>query len=180
MRNSFVLIGVLIIGLLVFNSCSEQEARRPVTQKTATVLSETIQQKKELIASENTFIEKHLAKDSINSYHISSYGFWYTYISKKEDQGSMPKVGDVVEIEYNITDINNTVLYSKETLGIKKYKIDKEDFIPGLQEGIKLMKIGEIITFVIPSYSAYGFVGDQHKIGSNQTLKSTVTLLTIK
>ena len=71
-------------------------------------------------------------------------------------------------------------MYSKENLGIKKYIVDKEDFISGLQKGIKLMKIGETITFVIPSYSAFGITGDGNKIGVNQSIKSTVTLINIK
>ena len=176
MKNSFL----LIVCVLFFYSCAEQEARRPVTQKTATVLSETIKQKKELIASENKFIEDYIAKDSINRYITSSYGFWYTYVSKNENESASPKIGDEVEITYNITDVNNVVIYSKAALGIKKYTIDKEDFIPALQEGLKLMKVGETITFVIPSYRAFGLVGDENKIGINQTLKSTVTLLKIK
>jgi len=176
MKNSFV----LIVCVLFLFSCAEQEARRPVTQKTATILSETIQQKKELIASENKFIEDYIAKDSINTYITSSFGFWYSYISKEENEMKTPKIGDEVELEYNITDIHNVVIYSKEELGIKKYTIDKEDFIPGLQEGLKLMKVGETITFVIPSYRAFGLVGDENKIGINQTIKSTVTLLKIK
>ena len=70
-------------------------------------------------------------------------------------------------------------MYSKEDLGIKKYIIDKEDFISGLQKGIKLMKIGETVTFVIPSYSAFGIAGDGNKIGINQSIKSKVTLINI-
>ena len=126
-----------------------------------------------------TFIEKQLAKDTTTTYQIASFGFWYAYRTKKENETNMPKTGDVVEISYNITDINDVVIYSKEALGIKKYTVDKEDFIPALQEGLKLMKVGETITFVIPSYRAFGLVGDENKIGINLTLKSTVTLLKI-
>jgi FKBP-type peptidyl-prolyl cis-trans isomerase len=61
-----------------------------------------------------------------------------------------------------------------------KYRIDKEDFIFALQLGIKLMKVGETIIFVIPSYNAFGISGDGEKIGINQSIKSTVTLLNIK
>jgi gliding motility-associated peptidyl-prolyl isomerase len=175
MKNSFV----LILCILFFYSCAEQQARRPVTQKTATILSETIDQKKLLIASENTFIENQLAKDSINTYLTSTFGFWYVYNSKVENDTKTPKIGDKVEFLYNISDINGAVIYSKEELGIKKYTIDKEDFIPALQEGLKLMRVGETITFIIPSYRAFGLVGDENKIGINQTLKSTVKLLKI-
>jgi FKBP-type peptidyl-prolyl cis-trans isomerase len=41
------------------------------------------------------------------------------------------------------------------------------------------MKIGETITFVLPSYNAYGITGDNNKIGLNQSIKSTVTLINI-
>ena len=91
-----------------------------------------------------------------------------------------PKLGDEVTFEYNITDLEGKIIYSKEELGIMKYRIDKEDFIFALQLGIKLMKVGETIIFVIPSYNAFGISGDGEKIGINQSIKSTVTLLNIK
>ncbi|WP_347175405.1 gliding motility-associated peptidyl-prolyl isomerase GldI [Polaribacter uvawellassae] len=171
---------ILFLGLLVLFSCKEQEARRPVVQKTTTILSETLEQKKKLIAQENNVIENYISQDSTKQYNVATNGFWYSYITKKERDTQTPKIGDVVEISYDITDLYDNVFYTKEELGIKNYKIDKEDFIPGLQEGIKLMKIGETITFVIPSYRAFGLVGDENKIGINQTIKSTVTLISIK
>jgi len=91
-----------------------------------------------------------------------------------------PKPGDEVTFEYNITDLQGNVIYAKEAMGIKKYLVDKEDFISALQIGIKLMKIGETVIFVIPSYNAFGVSGDGNKIGINQSIKSTVTLLNIK
>jgi len=172
--------GIFFLGLLLLFSCKEQEARRPVVQKTATILSETLDQKKKLVALENSIIENFIEQDSTKHYNVATNGFWYTYITQKPTETRTPKVDDEVEISYDITDLNGDVFYSKIELGIKKYRIDKEDFIPALQEGLKLMKIGETITFVIPSYRAFGLVGDENKIGMNQTIKSTVTLISIK
>jgi FKBP-type peptidyl-prolyl cis-trans isomerase len=42
------------------------------------------------------------------------------------------------------------------------------------------MKVGETIKFVIPSHNAFGVVGDENRIGMNQSLISTVTLINIK
>ena len=170
----------MLLGVIVFFSCKEQEARRPIVQKTTTLLSETLDEKKRLIAFENKLIQSYIAQDSTTNYKIASNGFWYTYIKQNQLETQVPKIGDEVEISYNLTDLSGNVFYSKEELGIKKYAIDKEDFIPGLQEGIKLMKVGETITFVIPSYRAFGLVGDENRIGINQTIKSTVTLISIK
>ena len=164
----------------MFVSCSTPEARRPLTQKTATVLSKTIEQNKKLIAFENIVIENFIKKDSIHKYHSSNAGFWYYYQTQKQENSQLPKVGNLVKFTYNIEDLNGNAIYTQASLGIKKYKVDKEDFIPALQEGLKLMKVGETITFIIPSYRAFGLVGDGNKIGINQAIKSTVTLLNIK
>jgi len=171
---------IFFLSFLLLFSCKEQEARRPVVQKTVTILSETLEQKKKLIAVENSVVENYIAQDSTKQYHVATNGFWYVYITQKQSETQTPKVGDKVEITYDITDLYGNIFYPKDELGVKKYIIDKEDFIPALQEGIKLMKIGETITFVIPSHRAFGVVGDENKIGINQAIKSTVTLLSIK
>ena len=168
----------VVLALLV--SCKEQQARRPITQSTTNIYEAAAKENKRLNELENIEIEAFMAKDSINNYQVSTKGFWYVYNNKNETNLPVPKVGDIVTIEYEITDLNNYVIYSKEELGIKTYKIDKEDFIPALQDGLKLMKKGETITFIIPSYRAYGISGDGNKIGVSQTLKSKVTLIDIK
>ena len=138
-----------------------------------------MQQNKILNKIEDEKILALIEKDSTNTYIQSSSGFWYTYINKIEEDTSKPKKGEEVVLEYYITDLNDSIIYDKNELGLKKYIVDKEDFISGLQKGIKLMKIGETITFVLPSYSAFGITGDNHKIGLNQSIKSTVTLINI-
>jgi FKBP-type peptidyl-prolyl cis-trans isomerase len=41
------------------------------------------------------------------------------------------------------------------------------------------MKQGEMVTFLFPSYQAYGYYGDDNKIGTNIPLIAEVTLNTI-
>lgn len=172
----------LLLVILIFSfSCSKIEPRRPINPKPSTTLySEAMQQNKILNKREDDKIAQLIKNDSLNVYLQSSNGFWYTYVTKKEENIRTPEKGDEVVLEYSISDLNDSIIYSKNELGIKSYKVDKEDFISGLQKGIKLMKKGETITFVIPSYSAFGVVGDNNRIGVNQSIKSTVTLINIK
>jgi FKBP-type peptidyl-prolyl cis-trans isomerase len=58
--------------------------------------------------------------------------------------------------------------------------MDKQELFTGLREGLKLMKTGETVTFLFPSQKAYGYYGDQNKIGSNMPLICEVTVLAIK
>ncbi|MEJ6675460.1 MAG: gliding motility-associated peptidyl-prolyl isomerase GldI [Flavobacteriales bacterium] len=161
-------------------SCSDSRPRRPINPKpSATRIQTNIKTSKQLIAWEENEILDFISKDSLVNYEISTNGFWYAYKNKIENQTATPKTGDIVEFQYDIRSLNDSILYSKTVLGIKKYKVDKEDFISGIQKGIKLMKVGETITFVIPSYNAFGVSGDGNKVKMHTTIKSTITLLNI-
>ena len=175
MKNSLLFIAfVIIIG------CSKIEPRRPINPKPSTTLfKEAIDESKKINKTEDLKIAELIKKDSTNFYIQSSSGFWYTYIYKIEEVLPTPKKGDEVLISYTISDLNDSIIYNTKDLGLKKFKIDKEDFISGLQKGIKLMKTGETITFVLPFYNAFGIIGDGKKIGINKSIKSTVTLIKI-
>ena len=49
----------------------------------------------------------------------------------------------------------------KTKLRTQNYVMDKEELFTGLREGLKLMKPGEIVTFLFPSQKAYGYYGDK-------------------
>jgi len=171
---------LVLLLLLILVSCEEQEARRPITSSKSYTLASTSKQLKQINKVEEAKVLQYIKNDSISKYQSSATGYWYQYIQKVEENTTNPKMDDIVEISYEILDLNNNIIYSKEALGIKEYKIDKEDFIPALQQGIKTMKKGETIKFVIPSYNAFGLVGDGNKIGVNQSIISLVTLINIK
>ena len=173
-------IKLLIFTSIVCFSCSKIEPRKPINPKpSSTILQETLQESIKLNVLENSRILSIIEKDSTMNYRVSPNGYWYTYINKIQESKTTPKIGDVVSINYDISDLQGNIIYSKEELGVKYYRVDKEDFISALQTGIKLMKVGETITFVIPSYKAFGVSGDGKKIGINQSIKSKVTLINI-
>lgn len=175
MKNNLYL---LLAFIFILCACSEPKVRKPKQQSVTSFYKELISQNKKLNELEKKKIENYLLKDTLVAYKTSPSGFWYTYV-KKDSTNLMktPKSGDLVTLNYSISDVRNNILYKNKTI---EYKVDKEDFIPALQEGIKLIKKGEVMTFVIPSYRAYGVTGDGNKIGMNQTIKSTVTLIDIK
>ncbi|GFD83611.1 peptidyl-prolyl cis-trans isomerase [Tenacibaculum sp. KUL118] len=167
----FVFTAILIV------SCKEPQARRPKQHGTTNFYKEVLKENKKLNALEKKRLEEWVAKDTLKEYKTSPNGFWYTYITKDTSNSSSPKFEDLVMLSYNIVSLNGDVLYETKE---RSYKVDKEDFIPALQDGIKLMKKGETITFVIPSYRAFGVTGDGNKIAVNQPIQSTVTLIDIK
>jgi gliding motility-associated peptidyl-prolyl isomerase len=170
---------LFIASVLLLISCSETEARRPISQSKSYTLADTSEKMKEINKRQEAIILSYVKNDSLTEYSASPNGYWYSYINKIEQEAPTPQEEDVVELSYEILDLNDQVIYAKEELGTRQYKVDKEDFIPALQTGIKMMKAGETVKFVIPSYNAFGVVGDEDKIGINQSIISIVTLLNI-
>ena len=170
----------ICIGLMLL-SCAEQTARRPKSQKTGTFLKESAERNKILIAQEEAYIKKYIAQDSLNSYVTSKNGFWYFYNEKNDQENYFPKKGDTLTYELSMNKmVSGQAIYQKEELGIQQYIVEKQQVIPGLRFGLQLMKKGETVTFLFPSHIAYGYHGDNKRIGTNIPITSTITLLDIK
>ncbi len=170
-----ILLCVLCL-LFLFPSCKTPEARKPVNIKSGSFIDESINRNKQLAAKQESRIQKIIDQDTTNSYITSEGGFWYFYNIKDTLSKRTPEFGDIVNFNYNVKDLNGKVIYTQEELDTITYYIDKEELFLGLREGLKLMKAGETVTFLFPSYQAYGYYGDDNKIGTNIPLKTTVTL----
>jgi len=175
MKTKFIVLVILIVAM----SCSNPTPRKPIVRNSSTFLNESIQRNKMINKLEETAFLELMQKDSTNHYIASANGFWYCYNTKDSISTKLPVRGDQVIYSYTIKDINNQVLYTEEDLGERNYTVDKQELITGLQDGLKLMKEGEVVTFLFPSHKAYGYSGYQ-KIGSNQPLIYTVRLKNIK
>lgn len=169
---------VLIIMLLV-SSCRSPEPRLPESVKSGSFISESAQRNKKLNEQERLAIETLIVNDSTRNYIASESGFWYTYNLKVEQDSITPIFGDQVSFDYAVSDLNGNAIYSASELGRQDYIVDKEELFSGLREGIKLMKPSESVTFLFPSQVAYGYYGDDNKIGTNVPLKCDVTLNSI-
>jgi len=177
MSNRLILI---LCILLVAWSCKTPEARRPVEVKTGSTIDLSVERNKERYALEEEDIKKVIDNDSVNDYITSELGFWYYYNSEKSLDTELADFGDVVEYEYDVKDLNGNTIYTKDELGKQTYRMEKEELISGLREGLKIMKEGETVTFVFPSYKAYGYYGDLERIGTNMPIISTVTVINIE
>jgi gliding motility-associated peptidyl-prolyl isomerase len=176
MKN--VLLVFVLIGL--FTSCGNPKPRKPITRTGNYDMSESVKFNKKLLLHENKMFQNIMEADSLHTYHDSHYGFWYTYLTQNKQDTLKPIKGDKVTFLYDIKSIDGKSIYTKEDLGKKEYLVDQQDFMQGIQEGKKMMKVNEKVIFLLPSQKAYAYYGDEKKIGSNTPLIVTVELLDIQ
>ncbi|MFD2891525.1 gliding motility-associated peptidyl-prolyl isomerase GldI [Flavobacterium chuncheonense] len=170
---------ILALSLLLV-SCSKQQARKPVSQTNGNFINESIERNKKLIANEERLINDVIEKDSLKNYIASTKGYWYKYETKVEESTPTPVRGDIAFFDYEIKDLTNKIIYSKEELKPQEYYVDKQNILMGLRDGIKLMKKGETVTFLFPSHMAFGYHGDDERISTNEPLICTVILRDIQ
>lgn len=179
MRSSLLFIFVVIITVV---SCKTPEARRPEKQATGTFIEASAERNKKLFEDEKAQIEAIISENTSINYQSSDSGFWYHYNIKDTLTTRKPVLGDVVTFTYDIKNLDGNVILSEEENGLQQYKVDQsnQELISGIRDGIKLMKVGETITFLFPSYKAYGYYGIDNKLGTNVPIQSTVTLKSIE
>lgn len=171
--------GFLIVASLLVVSCKAPEPRKPISRTTSSRTALSIETNKKLYAVEEATIEKIILEKG-TPFERSSNGFYYLFTKKDSVNGKKPVFGDRVTFEYDVIALNGDTIYSKEELSpITKSMEQEYGIFRGMREGLKLMQTGEEATFYFPSYTAYGYYGDQDRIGTNVPFKSNVKLVGI-
>lgn len=175
MKSTFILLFLTI--LLV--SCNEIEPRRPVQKKSGSFMEASVERSKKLLAQEESYIKSLIEKDTVNTYLSSNYGFWYYYNQKVDSLTYLPQPDDEVVLSYNLLSLKNDTIYSTDEIGETQIMVDKSQLFPGLRNALKLLKEGEQATFLFPSSTAFGYKGDDNKIGPNTPLKTNLEIVKI-
>jgi|TARA_R110002111_G_scaffold241492_1_gene303243 gliding motility-associated peptidyl-prolyl isomerase len=172
MKNLLI---VFTIALLCF-SCKSPEARMPESVQSGSFLKASAERNKKLNEHEHKQIQDIIKSNPNRDYIASESGFWYYYNTKMERDTIQPKFGNVINFTFDVSNLEGDEIYANTN---KTYVMDKEELFTGLREGLKLLKPTETATFIFPSQKAFGYYGDEYKIGTNVPLICEVTLNTI-
>lgn len=175
MKHLFFAVFLVILT----SSCKGPEARRPIEVKSGSFLELSAKRNKDLLAREEATMQEMISKDSTREYISSSSGFAYYYESKNPAGAYTPNPDDWVTLTYDLRTWNEVTLYSREEIGIIRYKVDKMELFPGLRNSVKLLSKGESATFLYPSSLAFGYHGDNDRIGANTPIKCTLSIINI-
>lgn len=169
----------LFLILLGLAACAEPEPRRPVKASGSSFLKESAERNRKLLEREEGLIRAIIESDTLHTYQQSGSSSWYYYQIQNET-GILAQPDDLVTLTYDLISLENDTLYSREEIGVIKYKVDKQEVFPGLRNSVKLLRENEKATFLFTSPMAYGYPGDNARIGTNVPLKSTIHILKIE
>jgi FKBP-type peptidyl-prolyl cis-trans isomerase len=105
-------------------------------------------------SSLKAFVDKHY-----KGFQRSNLGFWYQ-IENTNPKGSFIQAQGMFTYQYELLSLEGKILEN----GITQAALGKKELITGLEEGIKMLKIGGTGTFIIPSYIAFGRKGKDNVV----------------
>jgi FKBP-type peptidyl-prolyl cis-trans isomerase len=117
---------------------------------------------KEMAAEEELQISLYLEQHKELTMEKSGTGLRH-YIYQESD-GQQAVEGYTAQVELQVTLLDGKVCYQTKKDEYEEFVIDRSDIETGLQEGIKMMKVGERAKFIVPSHIAHGLLGDMDKI----------------
>jgi len=170
----------LIINLVSFvvMSCNDKSIKGTTKSYSKDQITEKLlEANKATIIAENDQIDKLVIRNGWQMTETAT-GLRYEFI--QNGNGSKATTGKLVLFEYEVKLLNGEVIYSSEKSGLKQFRLGSGGVESGLEEGMLMMRIGDKVRFIIPSYLAHGLSGDQDKIPSKATLIYIVKLIDIQ
>lgn len=162
MKNIFLC--PLVLCLFLLTGCGDG---REVTESSGKISSGQLTEiNRQLQIKDRERIIRYIERKGLDMKETGT-GLWVS--ATAADTGRISD-GSRVKLEYTCCLLDGTVIYSSEEDGMLSFETGRSDVPAGLNEGVKLLAEGSEATLILPSYMAYGLLGDDKKVPSRAVL----------
>jgi FKBP-type peptidyl-prolyl cis-trans isomerase FkpA len=105
----------------------------------------------------------------------SPTGLWYQVL--KEGEGDLLTDNSRFNLKYECSLLDGTLCYSSDILGPKEIVLGRSSIEPGLNEGLRLLRLGSEAIFILPPFLAFGLPGDGKMIPPRAVIIYNVNIL---
>jgi len=153
MMKKLNLLWALVI--LILASCEAQEGKN---RKTYT-REELIEVNKQMVSDESDKIDRYIELKGLETQKTET-GLMYEIIESNTDSVT-GRSGNLATIQYRSYLLDSTEVAFSPIDDPLRFKIDQDDVVSGLHEGVKLLSVGDSARFIMPSHLAYGLTGSE-------------------
>lgn len=157
---------LLVFIFLILTGCKDKNA-------------ELVKKQREIDDAE---ISAYITANNIQNAQRQTSGLYY--VPQTVGTGAQVQKGSTVKIHYIGRVLGGGILYKFESTydsgNPGNFKMGVSQVVPGMEEGLLLMKSGEKATIYIPSYLGYGRYGNYSSIPGNAVLVFEISVLEVK
>lgn len=132
----------------------------------------------QVAADNDASIRQYITKQSnATSYSMSASGLHYVILNPTPTS-KLPSVGEEVTFSYVLYNLADQALDSSKASQLPSFTFGLNVLLPGLQEGLSYMRVGETARLLIPSHLAYGSQGQTSPpVAGNTPIRLDVKLV---
>lgn len=172
-KNLLIIISVISLA----TSCGNEET--PKRKKDIAIPKDSmINRNKEWAIQEKAVIEDYVARKQWNVITTGT-GLKYIVYEKKDSNLPTAKDGQIVTVDYKIYLLeDDSLCYASEGIP-ESFKVKMDNVESGLHEAMTYLREGEKAKVILPSWLAFGLIGDMDKIPPQSPLVYDIHLLKI-
>ena len=173
------LIKTLAFSSLIFAAgCINQGNKSPQKMPSdAEIKEQMIEANYNMVEVESEQIDAFVQR---RGWKMQKSGTGLRYMIYEGGKGPNATTGQVAKVNYEVTLLDGTKLYSSQETGPQEFLIGMDNVESGLHEGITYMNVGSKAKMILPIHLAHGLLGDENKIPSNATIIYDIELLALK
>lgn len=123
-----------------------------------------IEANRDRVRAERDEIDAFIAR---KGWPVDTSGTGLRYWVFHEGGGAQAQPGMYAELDYSISLLNDSVMYTSETHGRLSFNIGQDFVETGLHEAMLYLHMGDSARLVLPSHLAHGLTGDFGRIPGN-------------
>jgi len=177
MRLAVALCLLLILSCRNEND-TEQTVETPITQPEWSS-NHSVDFNQEIHVREEIDITLYLEHHKDLKMKQSSSGLRYTIVENNQLNETLAQEGDVLDLDLKIELLDGTLCYETDSVP-ERLVLGRSERESGLQEALAMMKKNDKAKLILPSYLAYGLLGDSESIPPQSIIIIEVELLNIK
>ena len=163
--------------LTILFSCDSKVVQYPVSYSNDDFIKRSQERGKQLLEEEIQWFDTYKNQSDLK-FNKTESGFWISNQGAKTS--TTAKAGDFVRYTFQVTDLDDNVIYNYNEIGEQKAILGKTDLVRGLHAALQLIEAGNEAKVLLPSFLAYGGLGDNDKIGPNQPIIMDIKIIDIK
>ncbi len=167
-----------LVVLSSMSSCNRDTQQHPEKVENPEQFNDQlVNVNKTMVENESIEIENYIKR---HKWDMQRTGTGLRYLIYQQGSGEAATTGKIAVLKYTVNLLDGKECYSSENTGPKEFMIGKGGVESGLEEGIKLLKVGDKAKFIFPPHLAHGLTGDDDKIPARATLVYDVELIQLK
>ena len=168
---------MLLAGILLFASGCKRQDKVTGTGNPGNEKESLIRVNKYLIDKDKEVIENYIERREWKMKSTKS-GLWYMIYEK--GRGEKIEEGYLVSINYSIHLLDGTLCYHSDDTGPKHFIVGSGGIEIGLDEGIRMLRMGDKARFILPPHLAYGLIGDENMIPARSVIVYDLEVISIQ